>query len=69
MVRCLENWSRGVYSYRLYFDGISQWFEFYRAGLFVSLEDEIEEQKPNLRGAEVVSNLYDKKIVEGKKKE
>ena len=68
LVRCLESWSRGVYSFRLFFDGIPQSFEFNRAGLFVSVEDEIEGGKSNLR-AEVVSNFYDNQIAQGKEKE
>jgi hypothetical protein len=61
LVRCLENWSRGVYSFRLFFDGIPQWFEVKRAGQFISHENEIEGEKSNLR-AEVVSDFYESQI-------
>jgi hypothetical protein len=69
LVRCLESWSRGVYSFRLFFDGIPQWFEFNIAGDFVSVDDEIEGEKFNLRTEKVVSNFYENKIAEGKEKE
>lgn len=50
LTRCLEKWERGTYSFRLYFSGVSNWFEFTHLGVYVSLPDEIEVvAKPQLR--------------------
>lgn len=67
MVRCLEKWSNGVYSFRLYFDGVPRWFEYQQASGYNSQDDEIEGEKSNLR-AEIVSDFYDSQIAEGKAK-
>lgn len=50
LMRCLEKWERGTYSFRLYFSGVSNWFEYNHLGAYVSLPDEIEVvQKSQLR--------------------
>ncbi len=60
----MESWSNGLYSFRLFFDGIPQWFEIQRVGQFASKDDEVEGEKSNLR-AEVVSDFYENQIAEG----
>lgn len=39
LVRCLEKWSNGVYSFRLYFDGVSKWFEYRQVSEYSSQAD------------------------------
>jgi hypothetical protein len=52
LVRCLERWERGTYSFRLFFNGVPNWFEYTHLGAYVSLPDEIEVvARPNLRTA------------------
>jgi hypothetical protein len=67
LVRCLEKWSNGVYSFRLFFDGVPTWFEYQQASGFESQNEEIEGTRPNLR-ADVVSDFYDSQIIDSKVK-
>lgn len=39
LVRCLEKWSNGVYSFRLYFDGVPKWFEYRQVSEYSSQAD------------------------------
>lgn len=48
-MRCLERWERGTYSFRLFFNGIPNWFEYAHLGEYISAADEIEVVKSNLR--------------------
>jgi len=64
LVRCLERWSKGVYSFRFFFDGIPQWFEIQRAGQYESQQDEVEGETSNLR-TEILSDFYDNQIAQG----
>jgi hypothetical protein len=61
LVRCLEKWELGVYTFRLFFDGVPRWFEYQRSAAFVSKDDEVETPKSNLR-AEIVADFYEKQI-------